>query len=67
MAGIGSDVGGGGGEDLGGHEHVCEGVPEDARFPVAGLLVMLGKLSGKIPRSVHACSDRYRVKMLSDT
>ena len=40
MAGIGSDVGGGGGEDLGGHEHVRDGVPEEARFPVAGLLVM---------------------------
>ena len=67
MAGIGSDVGGGGGEDLGGHEHVREGVPEEARFPAAELLVMLGKFSGKIPRSEHACLDRYRVKIFSDT
>ena len=63
MAGRGKDVGGGGGDDLAGQEHVLVGVPKEARLPVVVALEMLGKSSNRIPRSSQACSDRNKVKM----
>ena len=58
MVGRGKDVGGGGGDDLAGQEHVYVGIPEEATLPVVGLL---GMSSGGIPRSLQACSDKNRV------
>ena len=59
----GSGAEGGGNDDLAGHQHVLVGVPEEARLPVVGVLEMLGKSSDRIPRSMQACSDRYKVKL----
>ena len=57
---------GGGGVDLAGHEQALVGVPGEAWFPVTVVLEMLGKSSDKISRSPQACSDKYKVEILSD-
>ena len=54
------------GSDLVGQEHVLIGVPEEARLPVAVVLEMLRKSSGRILKSSQACSDRNKVKIISD-
>ena len=36
-------------------------------LPVVGVLEMLGKSSGRISRSSQACSDKNKVKIISDT
>ena len=65
--GGGEDVGGSVGDDLAGQEHVFVGVPEEVRLSLVGLLEILGKSSGRIPRSSQACSDRNKEKIFSDT
>jgi hypothetical protein len=50
------------GSDLVGQEHVLIGVPEEARLPVAVVLEMLGKSSGRIPRSSQACSEQEQAE-----
>ena len=47
VAGMGKDVGGGGGVALGGHEQVLVGVPEEATVPSLGNLPVLGKTEEK--------------------
>ena len=58
VAGMGKDVGGGGGVVLGGHEQVLAGVPEEATVTSLGNLPMLGKSFSMMPRSSQACSER---------
>ena len=43
------------------------GVPEEARLPVVGVLEILGKSSGRIPRSSQACLEKNKVKIIFDT
>ena len=53
-----------GGDDLAGQENVLLGVPEEARLPVVWVLEMLGKFSGRIPRSSQECLDKKKLKII---